>query len=601
MPKRKRRAGSFQPKKKVEVVGVPSALTGQNREMKKGSMEKNYEKSQDEDYRRVENEILNENLKNAQNENFNETQKENSDNNQNKKYEVKINENFEPKTNENYELNANEKDEMKMTEKHGMKMNEKYEMHMNGNYDLKTNEKNEMKMTEKHEMNINEIYDQTMNQNCGTNSNEDMTKNKVETIEVKSVFCDFNHDNCDTIMHDNYDKTKQGNYDKAIYGICEKITLDNCDKIQHDNAGHNIHETSSKMKADSSIQPISSMISCRDCDGNFGNSESCLSAENMRCSSIHGNFHQGHPKYDIHSGKQCVTNALAAMIHASNKAVINWMPHDIDSVLNIGNDLYATLTNMNTITNMYLLISELPTAVEIGNSIYNVTVGSPQVAISELSDEMRAGNFGIISELHECLHNNLLNYDTCFITFSGNTFCVLKQDDMYWIFDSHSRDASGMMTADGHAVLVRYSCVNCIVKHCQNLAASMNQRQPIQYEITVASINHEIETTVENSIIETTTTYSPNYQQTSSEDELPYTNPKVDECDVIVTSESVQHDDLIYNPLEKVHQIVCELNGNIYLKNCRGVHYEVVSCVKQSEECICSWCGKRQNTEKTNE
>ncbi|XP_074650602.1 uncharacterized protein LOC141905580 isoform X2 [Tubulanus polymorphus] len=139
---------------------------------------------------------------------------------------------------------------------------------------------------------------------------------------------------------------------------------------------------------------------------------------------------------------------------------------------------------------------------------------------------------------------------------------IFIQDDMYWVFDSHSRDASGMMTADGHAVLVRYSCVNCIVKHCQNLAASMNQRQPIQYEITVASINHEIETTVENSIIETTTTYSPNYQQTSSEDELPYTNPKVDECDVIVTSESVQHDDLIYNPLEKGQcKTLCSILG----------------------------------------
>ncbi|XP_074654708.1 uncharacterized protein LOC141908513 isoform X2 [Tubulanus polymorphus] len=259
---------------------------------------------------------------------------------------------------------------------------------------------------------------------------------------------------------------------------------------------------------------------------------------------------------------------------------------------------------------------------------------------------------------------------------------------MYWVFDSHSRDASGMMTADGHAVLVRYSCVNCIVKHCQNLAASMNQRQPIQYEITVASINHEIETTVENSIIETTTTYSPNYQQTSSEDELPYTNPKVDECDVFIVDPQLSDMNVCPNMMdnstlhvtrrilkameavffifhisysicgtEQYHRAihtevlkhmrqnsdkfqphlrnpqltineyidesrmkytgngwlrfagstfsapnrVCELNGNIYLKNCRGVHYEVVSCVKQSEECICSWCGKRQNTEKTNE
>ncbi|XP_074643941.1 uncharacterized protein LOC141900802 [Tubulanus polymorphus] len=103
---------------------------------------------------------------------------------------------------------------------------------------------------------------------------------------------------------------------------------------------------------------------------------------------VHGNCHQGHPKFGVPSGKQCVANSLAAIIHPMNNV------------------------------------------------------------------EMKAGKFGVIMELSECLHTVLDEYNACFVTFAGNTFCVLNQDGVYWVFDSHSRDSNGMMTADGFATIV---------------------------------------------------------------------------------------------------------------------------------------------------
>ncbi len=54
-------------------------------------------------------------------------------------------------------------------------------------------------------------------------------------------------------------------------------------------------------------------------------------------------------------------------------------------------------------------------------------------------EEFNLPEFDMIT-MNRALEQNLQQKYACFITFHGNTFVVIAQDGMYYIFDSHSRD-----------------------------------------------------------------------------------------------------------------------------------------------------------------
>ncbi len=199
-----------------------------------------------------------------------------------------------------------------------------------------------------------------------------------------------------------------------------------------------------------------------------------------------GSFHQGNRRFGDNSGKQCVANCLASMMYSKKKNVRNWKCSDMDSILITGNELYGFLQDSTTINNNYLLIQELPTELDVFDAHYSMKYHEPvSGTFNETARHLEEFN---MKSLKAALEQDAQKYYACFISFNGNTFSVIAQDGMYFVFDSHSRSIHGCMVQDGTSVVMRARSWQEVYRYCTKLAQSMNLSDSEQYELTGLSL-----------------------------------------------------------------------------------------------------------------
>ena len=91
--------------------------------------------------------------------------------------------------------------------------------------------------------------------------------------------------------------------------------------------------------------------------------------------------------------------------------------------------------------------------------------------------------------LNDALTRTLTLYNHCFITFGASTFAVMKEN-LFCVFDSHSRGRDGPQVPNGRSVLIKYRSVSEVYEHCLKLAASMNLRCEVtQFEVTGVNVD----------------------------------------------------------------------------------------------------------------
>uniref|UniRef100_UPI00358EA4AB uncharacterized protein n=1 Tax=Myxine glutinosa TaxID=7769 RepID=UPI00358EA4AB len=98
--------------------------------------------------------------------------------------------------------------------------------------------------------------------------------------------------------------------------------------------------------------------------------------------------------------------------------------------------------------------------------------------------------------LYDALTKALTEYNSCFITFESSTFAVVKQN-VFYVFDSHSRGRNGTQVPDGTSVVIKYASISEVHEHCQKLAASMSvSRENCQFEVTGMDVDVRSEQSV---------------------------------------------------------------------------------------------------------
>ena len=116
--------------------------------------------------------------------------------------------------------------------------------------------------------------------------------------------------------------------------------------------------------------------------------------------SIQGSFHQGnYTRYFEFAGKQCVPNSLVANIFSKISDTSTWTSSRIDTILDHGNELYIYLQSLDTITNEYILVDELPRTVEIFNKVFTLDI-SPEPIVGFLNHNQESNN-DFIMNLYE--------------------------------------------------------------------------------------------------------------------------------------------------------------------------------------------------------
>ncbi|KAK6165196.1 hypothetical protein SNE40_023581 [Patella caerulea] len=199
-------------------------------------------------------------------------------------------------------------------------------------------------------------------------------------------------------------------------------------------------------------------------------------------------YHQGNPLFGRFSGSQCVAMSAMSMLFTKVKPLESWNRADLDNILIAGNELYASLQSMASINKRYILVSELPDKIEKFGKIFSLSIADDSY-VGLFWSRNASGIDDIVMNLFEALQTSLLMHESCFVTFGGNTFAIMKHLNTFFIFDSHSRSDRGLLYENGTCILLHVNDITEVYQHCNELAVSMNLGPQTQFEITGINID----------------------------------------------------------------------------------------------------------------
>ena len=126
---------------------------------------------------------------------------------------------------------------------------------------------------------------------------------------------------------------------------------------------------------------------------------------------------------------------------------------DIDHILRIGNELYKNITESIGYLR-YLGVDDLPEEVNILG--HNVSL---EISQSDLTGEIRFATFVYsLINFMETIHES---YTGVLIIIQGVTLAIFfpNNSNKFYLFDSHSRNHQGRVSANGSSVLITFDSV----------------------------------------------------------------------------------------------------------------------------------------------
>ncbi|GFN78945.1 hypothetical protein PoB_000545100 [Plakobranchus ocellatus] len=163
--------------------------------------------------------------------------------------------------------------------------------------------------------------------------------------------------------------------------------------------------------------------------------------------SIHGTLHQGALVF-TNSGRQCISNSVAALVYHLNNSISTWETHDLDHILDQGDNLHSIL--FGHLNEDYPLGNSLPKQL----IVCDYQVDSFTGLLEAMNDD--PPYFSIETAVLNVNNFAILTLGSCTPAFSS---AIVKEDDIYYIFDPHNRDSAGMASPDGTTVRISHVSV----------------------------------------------------------------------------------------------------------------------------------------------
>ena len=142
--------------------------------------------------------------------------------------------------------------------------------------------------------------------------------------------------------------------------------------------------------------------------------------------------------------------SLSAIVYKEIKSVNMWNQTTLNTIMVCRDNLCGAISQ--SINKNCLLLTDVPEFVDMNNNTFHL----------EYSDSssgallMTVNNYPFVTlenALNEVFYS--LNYKSCLLTIGMNTIAIMMPfPDVCKVFDSHSRDLSGMPSMSGYCVLV---------------------------------------------------------------------------------------------------------------------------------------------------
>ena len=142
-----------------------------------------------------------------------------------------------------------------------------------------------------------------------------------------------------------------------------------------------------------------------------------------------------------------------------------WQQHNLDSIIMNGDILYSHLSAK--LNHDYILATELPEILEFQNKMFLIHCRNPYFGCvgTHCSDPL-TGNFTLCDALSGALSQSHSLLFTMGSYLSAFTSAITRQNNVYWVFDSHSKNAQGLSCPDGTSIFSLILAINkCFVMH----------------------------------------------------------------------------------------------------------------------------------------
>ena len=184
-----------------------------------------------------------------------------------------------------------------------------------------------------------------------------------------------------------------------------------------------------------------------------------------KASTHQGDTNLFHP-YSV--GRQCLPNSLIACVMSAIEEPSNWTTETMDHILHEGDKLYQSIDTEQEL----LLPSDLPRCVTVKNRVCHIITGKE--AYGSFVQDITETKI-ILSALCTLLHKTSTSALLCIGDKTGSSaIAVFTNSTSLFIFDSHSRDNSGMPCPNGTAVLMKFDNVDNTASYICELAHELS-------------------------------------------------------------------------------------------------------------------------------
>ena len=229
----------------------------------------------------------------------------------------------------------------------------------------------------------------------------------------------------------------------------------------------------------------SKLILCGDIETNPG------PAFNNPVKTIHAPYSQGNTEiFGENAGRQCVPMSLCSLIYwyRNNSICVS---SDLVNIMNLGNQLYSTLSRLSR--QMYLLLEELPTMVTVEDTDYSIELS--QSYNGNLHLPVMSESVPFVMPLDSALQQlQQETFHLFLLTIEYNTVSIITESNgIIKVFDSHARDSFGMPHPHGTCVLLEFDSVRNLIEYFKFL-----YRPDVIYEMKGVKINYLCSDLLEN-------------------------------------------------------------------------------------------------------
>ena len=263
---------------------------------------------------------------------------------------------------------------------------------------------------------------------------------------------------------------------------------------------------------------------------------------NINCSVVSGTIHQGDLRFQ-NPGVQCTFISFWALVLMENKSPLLWNRNDIDLCIIDGNERFLEHCISIKSQPRQLLVRELPQSINAYGTLIQLCQLDSDIKVGTLNQPSNSTNNAVFTFIEEAISRCFAQFNSCFLVCGGQTIAMAKRENIFFVFDSHSRGNDGLLHHTGNFVLVSFTEIEVLIGFIKELfIESLLLKPSQQFELVPVIISKQENADKEDEKTSCIVNPVPNTELQMFSEEPETTNPiAFDSCSVQIEKEIDLH------------------------------------------------------------